>query len=401
MAVNRQQSPSPGPSDDGSDVIVIPPGRTTPSAPENIGKTEKDHRYRQFRGLLGELKALADDFESTGDPEKDPEESPCTDDNWKRFLPYMKVYKERGIAPAPYPIDDPKSWKAIRLVYNAGRTEIEIWSERLQSIFLDTIDVSAYSAVTVYSAYIMVGPPWVVMYHELDRLKEAVDADEEVPEDDRRAFQALYYYVTLDLPKNHFQNVKRLMKHGAILYGDIWALFSVRSMVVCKDHLDNWVISKVLAVKFEEDNRYSGYERFRWFVTTSSLVRAGGKYHESIQKRRLETFDGVKRILDLDFYPLEYLQDHEEVKAAAIERGKRWKQYCESEPGVMSYEGQSLAMLQVTNIIRVESYPRLDSARSFNPSYVSYMHLPRAANPLTSPPSSLPASLWTRKPSLS
>ena len=319
----------------------------------------------EFRSLVGDFEG-AGIFESVEEASSGPADEACTAENWKKFLPYLRFDARQGrdlVASLPVQISKPRN--PIQLYHGNGPVTIEIYSERLQEIFLDAVDVSCYPGISVFTTCISIDSPYVVFFHELGRLREMVNQDSSAAEEDKQHFEALYYYLTLDVPATNFKDIKRLLDRGIILYTSIWALFSSKSLLVSLDHLRNWEVSKVLAVAWEEDNVPTSYARRRWFITTSSIIKVGGKYQILIRKRRLEEFQGVKQIRHLDFFPIEYLEEHEVFRATAIERGKRWRQFCEGEPTVMSYEGQALSLLRVMDMVI-----NADGTTIFSPVYV-------------------------------
>ena len=334
---------------------------------EFVETAGKEFQVNQLRDLISDFKLLVSDFEVADIFEKQKSAQQCTAQNWKSILQYIKFDSALALyVKAAIPDKSHVNTIPLQLVHDEVTT-IEIYSERLQKIFLDVVDVSCYSGVTVSSQRIAISPPYTALFHELERLKEGVNDDSLVSEDDKKLFRALYYYLTLDSPQTTFKDVNRLLERGTIFYSEIWALFSSRTLVVSRDHLDNWVISRVMAVAWEEDNFAGAYARNRWFITTSSTVRIGGKYQKLIRKRRLEFFQGAKRIRHLDFFPIEYLEGHEALRATAVERGKEWREYCEDEPKVMSYKGQALPMLRVK-----DNFVNINNNTIFSPVFVRF-----------------------------
>jgi hypothetical protein len=50
---------------------------------------------------------------------------------------------------------------------------------------------------------------------------------------------------------------------------------------------------------------------------------------------------------DLDFYPLMYHKAKDELREAALKRGRAWKKYLEGQPTVMTFEGEALPLATI------------------------------------------------------
>lgn len=332
----------------------------------------KERQTRQLRNLLSDFESLVSDFrkeDSFSGATEALSDEPCTDKNWKGFLPYLTFSSDTGrYIETPLPSQESATSKPLRIIRieNEDTISIEILSERLQEIFLEIVNVSLYEGVFVTSKLIAISFPYAPFYHELERLRESVSKDALVSEEEKKHFEALYYCFTFDFPQQHFKNIRRLLSRGFIYHDFIWALFPANSLAVRRDHLRNWEVLYVEAIRRERNRQPFGDQGFKWTVTASSIVSVAAKYQKLTRTYRVEPFIGLKRIQDLDIFPVEYLENHETIKQAIIEGGKTWKQYCEAGPKVMSYQGQAVPVFQ-----RIEEMRRTHNSKTFSTVSVS------------------------------
>lgn len=296
-----------------------------------------------------------------GDPEKDLEDDLCSEENWKKFLPHIKLDKETlnyTLIDVP---EHPKANDYLVLSVNESGDNVYlmIQSVCLQNQFAKVVDVQNFHNVTLWLSKIKIRYPYVPLYHHLEDMKANISADSTILLSDRNAFAALYCLCTLGWVSREFRSVRNTIELGFITYNDIWALFRPNDYVLSLDPIGTYSISQVASVKLEEILIDRSWQQ-RWFITIIKMDYAHGKFQKVFRKRRIEHFEGTRKIQDLELYPLSHHPDKDELSKSATQVGKQWKEFCEARPRLMSYDGQALPLTKDT---RREDY---DSPRQYH-----------------------------------
>jgi hypothetical protein len=280
------------------------------------------------------------------------QEDSCTQDNWKSFFSYAKRDNKSGL----FVVSNPQEFEqkqAMKSPTGLGLTklndndvELVIRSPYLQKQFRKVVKIEDYHSVSLSTSEICLTGDFIPLYHHIDDMKFNVAADSEASLSDRAHMDALYYFHTVGWPAKKHEDARNNISQGLITYSELGALFKPGDFAVHKDLLALYTISKISSVKLERPPSPPGsIQRQIWFITLHSVAWSGGKFKQTQTRRQVNFFDGTIRITDLDFYPLSHHQSGDELRDAAIERGKTWKQSCESDPRVMSYQGQALPSL--------------------------------------------------------
>ncbi|MCJ1389642.1 hypothetical protein MMC18_002499 [Xylographa bjoerkii] len=308
----------------------------------------KSKRKQKMTDMLVGLQDLIDKIANLADGEDDEDNKDsvvCTAENWKTFMPCRQWDENAGkYTEVCVPNDDPESKTPVLLTKSAtGSLQFEIHSTYLQKEFRRIVDIQKYYQVTLLASCIIVREPYVPLYHHLEEMKASISNNPDASKADRNSFMAMYYLCELGWLRRQFQDVRNVILEGFIIYNDIWALYRPNDYVVSLDPVGSYTIAQIASVKLEDDI-LTDIRRDRWFITTEHISWSEGKYRKVSRKRRLESFEGAKKIDELACYPLSYYAHKEKLMKDALHRGKEWRQYCEGVPKVMSYHGQGLLM---------------------------------------------------------
>lgn len=309
----------------------------------------------KMSGLVKKLERLVDALggvvvpparHERGEEDGDEDTRICTADNWKSFLPYHVLGRSGDIIDIIELADfNQKEMRPVYLSEVAGTTRFEIQSSYLQKQFRKVIDIQYHFGVALLASAVIISRPFAPFYHHLEELKANIADDSEISRADRNYIDAVYSYFTLGPARKQFDDIRNLVEEGFIIYSDIWALYKPGDLVVSKDPVGNYELAQVASVKWEEDI-WARYDRKRWFITTVQMDYSAGKFQKVSRRRRVEEFAGAMRIKELDFYPLSHHPSMTELKAAALQRGKDWKSFCEAGPKIMSYQGRALSLFK-------------------------------------------------------
>lgn len=274
-------------------------------AAENIGTTVED---------AADLSNKPEETLNGGDPEKDLEDDLCSEKNWKKFLPHIKIDTETWLYTS---IDVPENPKAddcavLSVRETGARMYLLIQSVYLQNQFSKVVDVQNFHNVTLSLSKIKILFPYVPLYHHLEDMKANISADPTILLSDRNAFAALYCLCTLGWVNREFRSVRNTIELGFITYNDIWALFRPNDYVLSLDPIGNYSIGQVASVKLEEILIDRSWQQ-RWFITIIKLDYAHGKFQKVFRKQRVEHFESSRKIQDLELYPLSHHPDKDEL----------------------------------------------------------------------------------------
>jgi hypothetical protein len=359
---------------------------TTPAESRSRGEEDRGPsltgRARRMDNLLQNFQLLVEDLASItgqqGDEPvgslnlNDPEVSRCTVSNWKSFLPCREF---SGLGPGIYdtihlPDEAPQTTAPVFLTKRGGMVDLEIQSSYLQKQFRKVASIESFYEVSLLASSILIRQPYAPLYHELENIKANIENDSHASPSDLNSLHAICYFYSLGLPKSRDQAIRTAIGQGFIQYGDLWALYRPNDYVVSKDPVGNYTVSQIGSVKYEEDI-FTHIPRNRWFVTTVQMAWSSGKYLKVTRKRRIESYEGGKKIQDLEFYPLKYHTDQEGLRELALNRGKTWRQYCDGDPRVMTYNGQALPLTK--DVHRERTYG-FYSQPIYNTVSVSLLH---------------------------
>ena len=287
----------------------------------------------------------------------------CTVSNWESFLPfrrysandqYVKLSipgkEDRKTGPIllrPTDAQDDYTDSSLFDIYSRrdDLPQLEIYSMYLQRKFRDIIEIPLYSAIALYASCLTISPPYVPLFHHLDELKENIFNDPNLSSKDRNSFQAICNFFTFARPQKLFEDVQNIIEEGFIIYREMWALYRPGDYVVSHNPLGSLEISQVSSVKYERDTSSYPYHYY-WYVTTKQLAWTQKGYQLASMRHRIESFEGAKRIVELEFCPISRYPENEKVKERVCQRGRNWKQYCEGRPMVMTYKGQALSLIR-------------------------------------------------------
>jgi hypothetical protein len=209
------------------------------------------------------------------------------------------------------------------------------------------VKIEHYHGVSLSASGIHLTGGFIPLYHHIDEMKFNIAADSEANPSDHADMDALYYFCTVGWPAKGHADTRNNISQGLITYREIGALFKPGDFAVRKETLGQYSIFKISSVKLERQPAPPGPILPNvWFITLYSVAWGGDNFRQSVSRRQLISFDGTKRITDLEFYPLSHHQSGDEIREVAIQRGKKWKQCCESDPKVMSYQGPALSALR-------------------------------------------------------
>jgi len=277
------------------------------------------------------------------------EEDSCTPDNWTSFFSHTKQDKlgvhsacsskefeqKRGIA----------SWTNLSLIkFSDYQIGVQIGSPYLQKQLRKLVEIEHYAGVFLTTSGIRLTGDFLPLYHHIDDMRSNVASDNEATSADRAHMDALYYFSTLGWPAKSYGEARNYISQGFIMHRELWALFKPGDFAVLTDELGHATIRKISTVELEYQHE-SDKKQHSWLITLLNIVWTGSQFKKTWDKRSIQQFTGTKRITGLEFYPLSHHELGDELRETAIQRGKAWKQYCEGEPRVMSYQGQALPML--------------------------------------------------------
>jgi hypothetical protein len=277
-------------------------------------------------------------------------EDSCTLDNWKSFFSYTRIDNRTGMAVVINPEEFEQKQAPISATnlnlrkYNNNQIGVEIASPYLQKQFRRVVKIEHYSGVFLRASAIQITGEFMPLYHHIDDMKANVAADNEATPSDRAHMDALYYFSKVGLPAKSHEDARNNISQGLITYNELWALFKPGDFAVWKNNIGNFAIRRISSVKLEETDRYR-QSQSQWSVSLFDIVWTGSQFKKTSYRKLIPVFAGAKKITDLDFYPLSHHESRDELKEAAIRRGKAWKRWCEGEPRVMSYQGQALSTL--------------------------------------------------------
>jgi hypothetical protein len=286
------------------------------------------------------------------------QEDSCTQDNWKYFFSYAKQDYRSGL----FSVSNAEEFEQKQAIIsptglgltklNDSSVELAIRSPYLQKQFRSVVEIEHYHGISLSTSGIFLTGDFIPLYHHIDDMKANVAADSEANPSDRAHMDALYYFCTFGWPAKMHADTRNNISQGLITYRDLGALFKPGDFAVCKDLLGHHIISKISSVKLERvasppspPGHIQRPPKDVWFITSHSIAWEDAKFKQTPFRRQLSIFDGTKRITDLEFYPLSHHQSGGELREAGIQRGKKWKQCCESDPKVMHYQGPAVSAL--------------------------------------------------------
>lgn len=282
-------------------------------------------------------------------PDLEEEDKECTIDNWKGFFGYVKQDFEKGpFLPSEstkFNNEKPVEPKPLELsMFWNGSLRLAIISPYLRDQFKKVVDVENYHGITLTSSEVLLSSPFGPLFHHIEDMKANTVADPEATAADRNHMDALHYFVTTGWPVSFYNDVRSTIQQELITYDELWALFKPGDLAVSKDPIGTPSLSKITSVKLEQEPNRGYQTEFRWWVTLVKITWKAGRFWKFQMKRRIERFADAKKIKELDFYPLAYHDSGDELREAAIQRGRAWMTYNKGEPRVMSYEGLALSM---------------------------------------------------------
>lgn len=226
---------------------------------------------------------------------KIPEETDCTVDNWKDFLPYINPEERPSGDFEAFKFDDDGpdlEHLPIALVYFEEEPTIRIYSPYLQQVMRKVVDVEKCLDVAFFSTCISIVTPFRPMYHYLDEMKSIILADGLASKSDKNYFMALCHFFETGPTRRVFEDVKTEIRQGIIFYDDLWALFKPNDYCISRDSMGNHSISQISSIKWEEDPDSRAVIRYRWFLNLTRINWVQGKFQRRISTIRLEAFAG-------------------------------------------------------------------------------------------------------------
>ena len=237
----------------------------------------------------------------------------------------------------------------------APRFELQINSPFLQSQLKKVANIQSYPDIILKSSQIVLTGAFSPLYHYIEEMRKYTVEGTTATEKDRQDMEALYYLVTKGPQSARYEDAKKRISEGLVMYDEMWALFKPGDYVVTRDLLGHCDIVMVKSVSVESDSSDSDpitHKSNMWWVLTMLKYTWGfDHFRKTTFTRRIDDFFGSKKITDLNLYPLAYDTSRSTIVAKAIDRGKLWKMYHERDPTTMSYQGLALPLI-------AEAFPR-------------------------------------------
>jgi hypothetical protein len=158
--------------------------------------------------------------------------------------------------------------------------------------------------------------PFRPFHHRWDRFTEILERQKRDDPDTAAYTQLLYDILDAEICDTRAE-VADYLANRVIVYSRLWALFEPGVVVFSESQgLPHFYVVE----SREYDQKNDGF-----IVTAKSVDWDGHRFGYSTATLRLETFAGTRSITELPFYPAEFHPSHEEEKANAIARGRKFQ----------------------------------------------------------------------------
>ncbi|GJJ06516.1 hypothetical protein Clacol_000708 [Clathrus columnatus] len=218
----------------------------------------------------------------------------------------------------------------------------------------DGADIPPYFRIVVKSPYLLrackevvgevVGVSWTVVPLQLDpkllmtflpqfiSYRDNISAKKDLSEEEKNLVD------TVDTLINYFQkdyqstlaSIKNLTSHDEITFEVLYAILVPRSIMITRNGLTNdfQALQLTSANLFYPDVGLPYYNILLEGIDVDDSEALHINGYRRIQSRIIiPAFQGTLKITSLEAYPLEYHPDHENLRDAFLERGKKWVQY--------------------------------------------------------------------------
>ena len=194
-----------------------------------------------------------------------------------------------------------------------------------------------------------------MFFYSRHALKARIEQEDAAKESDTSLVADLSVALQY-VDEQHGKNIKSLenmVPNNRITWPLLWALFVPNALIY---HFHQYTqenqVMKMRKLKIKYRQNGAAY----WHVSCDIIADDGLKFGYtkdlSITNRpdkfsdiEIDEYEGEIRIQDLPVYPLEFVQDSDQIKAEAIERGKKYVRMTEGS----YYETSGLALRETMN----------------------------------------------------
>jgi hypothetical protein len=208
--------------------------------------------------------------------------------------------------------------------------------------------VKTYIGVTRRRTSILVAEPYTPLYRNLAQIEEYVK--QHGCERDQFDFEVLNWFM--GKLRDTYDDVRyTLDERKEVGFYNLWALFEVGDELCLKDEFGEWRVWRFVDLTYEqpEEDRGNIYPaRNHW--KKSMLVRAWciawnptkKQFEREAWSFRIRYFTGVRPITSLAVFPLQYLEEVEEIRKDLIDRGRKWKEIVSGTPKCWEHDGGAI-----------------------------------------------------------
>lgn len=139
---------------------------------------------------------------------------------------------------------------------------------------------------------------------------------------------------------------------ATITFQDLWTVFPPGTLVYGRpfqnEHQVFVVKDNALTWPLKDQQRSGGRDYYPWKLEAWSYDWRDGTFRRTDYTLLFEQFEGHLPLTMLPYYPLHLHQEQEKVRQELVERGKRFRRYCQAKEGERLFEYQGKAVSEKT-----------------------------------------------------
>lgn len=290
-----------------------------------------------------------------------------------------------------YPSAGPEGFDII-IDRPKGKDVFTTTSPLLLKAFDVALKKAGYPYITKSDDSIAFKEPFVPLYFSYDEVVAA--ATEELARSpdafDPKSLDRLQSWYEKHVLASHVK-LKETLKTGWVTFEDLWALFQPGELVYCTDTFKQPRLY-VTAATAERNNipddldlpplpMFGTLRKRRfivdlWFMDWDASFQVFKRQKET---RKIHSFNGSRRITDLEFYPVRFLHDGDQrsiddLLANLRQRGQLWKKLASEDPVSMYHSGPAIEFRNDASALELGT-DRVENRNVCGPRYLVLSHL--------------------------
>lgn len=255
-------------------------------------------------------------------------------------------------------------------------SEIDVLNRNLWGLLREHLGDYPYhtfreSPVTLNSPYEAI----IFNFDKLERVEKETPKDEDdklAREDLGRLLRAISRGSSGDSNLDKYFKLRPTYRSSAtVTFQDLWTVFPPGTLIYGRpfqnEHQVFVVKDNVLTWPLKDQQRSGGRDYLPWKLEAWSYDWRDGTFRRIDYTLLFEHFEGHLPLTMLPYYPFHLHQDYEKVKEELVDRGKRFRRYCQAKEGERLFEYQGNAVSEKTGLSNLRQDEEVSRTRLFSP----------------------------------